>query len=379
MDWRWGKYTKYFLGLEKARQTKKTITSLYDRSGNITHDQSEILNIEKKYYENLYSSSNPDYEIVKSYIQNTEIDRKLSSSESNVCDGKLTIEECTEAIFKMKLNRSPGSDGIPVEFYRKFWSSLKYLLVKVCNIGYDLEEMSNSQKMGTISLIFKKNDPHDLNNYRPITLMNIDTKLIAYTLALRLKKVIHLIINDDQCGYIKNRFIGFNIRKIQDIIDYAEKLNISGAILFLDFSKAFDSLEWDFMFEALKKFGFNDSFLKWIKTLYNNIKGSIVNNGWVSEPYSIRRGIKQGCPLSSLIFVIAVEILATKIRKENGLKGFEIKYNKSKCTLKISQMADDATIFLKSKEEVSNVLNIIEIFGSISGLILNKSKTEGNG
>ena len=89
----------------------------------------------------------------------------------------------------------------------------------------------------------KKNDPLSLDNYRPITLLNVDTKLMAYALAQRLKLVLSKIIHSDQNGYIKNRYIGFNIRQIQDIIDYSEKFNIEGILLFIDFSKAFDSLE----------------------------------------------------------------------------------------------------------------------------------------
>ena len=105
----------------------------------------------------------------------------------------------------MKLNKAPGIDGLTVEFYRTFRPFLKHLAVKVFNNCYVKEEVSNTQKIGLISLIYKKNDPLSLDNYPPITLLNIDTKIIAY------------------------------------------KFNVERAILFLDFSKAFDSLEWEFM------------------------------------------------------------------------------------------------------------------------------------
>ena len=139
----------------------------------------------------------------------------------------------------------------------------------------------------------QKNDPLSLSNYKPITRLNTDTKLIPYALAQRFKKVLPLIISNDQNGYIKNRYIGFNIRQIQDIIDYSEHFNIEGAILFLDFSNTSDSIEWEFMFKSLERFGFQKSILSWVKTLYINIKGCISNNGWISEPYTIERGIRQ--------------------------------------------------------------------------------------
>ena len=213
------------------------------------------------------------------------------------------------------------------------------------------------------TLIYKTNDPLSLSNYRPITLLNTNTKSIAYVLAQRFKKVLPLIISNDQNGYIKNGYIGFNIRKIQDIIDYSEHL------------KAFDSIEWEFMFKCLERFGFQEWILSWIKTFYANIKGCISNNGWISEPYTIERGIRQGYPLSALIFITAVEILANRIRNEKQIRGFEIKLNRSNHSIKISQLADDTTLFLKSKNEISIALNIIEIFGNLSGLKPNRSKT----
>ena len=131
------------------------------------------------------------------------------------------------------------------------------------------------------------------------------------------------------------------------------------------------------MYCSLKKFGFQGSLLRWINTLYTDIKGCILNNGWISRPFNIERGIRQGCPASSIIFVIAVEILASRLRQNKSFKGFQIKLDNKTHTLKLSQLADDTTLFLNSKQEVSLTLNIIEIFGSLSGLKLNRNKTEG--
>jgi hypothetical protein len=127
--------------------------------------------------------------------------------------------------------------------------------------------------------LFKKGDPLVLDNNRPISLLNVDLKLLSYVLAQRLKKVFEKIVNNDQTGYIKNRFIGFNHRQIQEIIDFAESYNVEGAIVFVDLKKAFDSLEWTFISTTLKHFGFNESFIIWVKTLYSNIQTCVMNNG----------------------------------------------------------------------------------------------------
>ena len=277
----------------------------------------------------------------------------------------------------MKLNKSPGLDGLTVEFYRAFWGKLKIVLTDIYNKSYNEALMSYSQRSSILSLLFKKGDPLCLDNYRPISLLNVDLKLISHVLAQRLKKVLPKIINVDQTGYVKNRFIGFNLRQIQDIIDYADIYKIEGAIIFVDFTKAFDSLEWNFMLNTLKHFGFNESFINWVKTLYTDIQTCVMNNGWVSEMFKNTRGIRQGCPLSALLFVLSVEIMASRLRSNKDIKGLQIKIDEKTHSIKISQLTDDTTLCCTSKEEIYIAFNEIETFGSFSGLLMNKNKTRG--
>ena len=113
----------------------------------------------KSYYENLFKSTHPNIEEAKTYIDNTKINKKFRMEESLICEGKLNIEECTNAIFKIRLNRSPGYDGTRVEFYRQFWESLIDCIVPVFNYNYDRKELTQSQKLGMLTLIYKKNYP----------------------------------------------------------------------------------------------------------------------------------------------------------------------------------------------------------------------------
>ena len=148
---------------------------------------------------------------------------------------------------------------------------------------------------------------------------------------------------------------------------------------FLDFAKAFDTVEWNYMFTTLKSFGFKDSFMKWVHTLYSQISHvscKITNNGWLSSKLHISRGIRQGCPLSALLFVITVETMAARLRQEESIQGLKFHNTQAK-EFKISQLADDTTLFLRYKSDITNALNIIEIFGSLSGLILNREKSQG--
>ena len=141
-----------------------------------------------------------------------------------------------------------------------------------------------------------------------------DDKIIDTIFAHRLQKVIDKLIGKEQSAYIKGRYIGDNARLILDIFEYCEEFSENGILLFLDFEKAFDSVEWNFLFKTLTKFNFGENFLTWMLILYNNPIFRVKNNGWTSKLCKMGRGIRQGCPISALLYLFVAEILAIKIR-----------------------------------------------------------------
>ena len=169
----------------------------------------------------------------------------------------------------------------------------------------------------------KRKDRTLLENWRPISLVNVDTKIMSKVIAARVKKVLPSIIHYSQTGYVKDRFIGEAIRSIFDIIDFTAKENIPGLLLFIDFQKAFDSVEWEFLIEGLKKFNFGRDFLQWVKTFYS-IQSCVINNGVSSNIFTLERGVRQGDPLSPYLFIIAIETLAIAIRQKESIKGITI-------------------------------------------------------
>jgi hypothetical protein len=179
------------------------------------------------------------------------------------------------------------------------------------------------------------------------------------------------IINEDQTGYIKGRFIGCNIRQIEDVIIHSDLNKTPGIILTIDFEKAFDTVSWKFIDKALGAFNFGPIFRGFIKTLYNNISSTVINNGDISEWFNPERGVRQGCPISPYLFIIAVELLAIGIRENKNING--IKVNGS--TLKITQLADDTTIFVSDIPSVIEVLSMFKSFELCAGLKMNVEKT----
>ena len=176
--------------------------------------------------------------------------------------------------------------------------------------------------MGISNLLPKKDkDLRHLANWRPVSLLNTDYKILTKLLAIRLQKVIPSIINSDQVGYIKNRYIGENIRILYNILQYADIEQINAYITQIDFEKAF---EWPFLFETLKTLNFGDNFISWIKTICTNITACAGNNVNYSKYFKLSHSIRQGGPISALLFLLVVERLAKRIRNDRYIKGIEI-------------------------------------------------------
>ena len=184
----------------------------------------------------------------------------LSEDDKQKCEGLITQEEVIQAMKNMVNNKSPGSDGLSVEFYKTFWNIIGKDLIEVYNYSYSNGELAESQKLSLVSLIYKKGDKADLNNWRPISLLNVDYKILAKVIANRLRKVISKVCNSGQCGYIPGREIGDAIIFTRDVIEYAKIQNKPLIFVSLDQTKAFDKLNRNFLFKVLRKFNFGDQF-----------------------------------------------------------------------------------------------------------------------
>ena len=198
-------------------------------------------------------------------------------------------------------------------------------------------------------VLFQKKNKNllHLKNWRPISLLNVDYNIASEALALRLKKVLSAIINNTQTGYVEGRFIGENI---SDILNFTADQVIEGIALFIDFEKAFDSLEWEYLFKALDTFQFGPDFKTWVTTLYTDLSSCIINNGFASESFALKKGVRQSCPLSGLLLILAAELLSCSISANDHMKGIRV--------------------------ALETVRVIGPLFKDCSGLTLNQSKCE---
>ena len=285
--------------------------------------------------------------------------------------------ECLENLKAMPNGKSPGTDGFPVEFYKVFWIDLKDILLSCYVAAYRTGKMSILQRRGIITLIPKNSVPFLLKNWRPISLLNMDYKIATRCIASCLKQVLPSIIHSDQTGYLKGRYIGENVRLLFDIIEHAQENEIPGLLFFADFEKAFDTLNHNFIMQALNFFKFGNDLKQWISVFYQDCTSCVINNGYASPFFNICRGVRQGCPLSPYLFIICIELLAIAIRNDPNLEGIVILNCDAEKEIKISLYADDTTLLLPGKEEaLRQAIGIFNKFGVSFGLTLNLSKYE---
>ena len=179
----------------------------------------------------------------------------------------------------MTSEKTPGSDSLPCEFYKVFWNDLAEIQLNALNFSLETGQLSISQRRGIVKLIPKKDaELIPIKNWRPLTLLNCDYKIASKAIASGIKTFLPKLISDDQTGFLKSRCISENIRLLDSVIKYTEGRNIPGLLLFIDFEKAFDTLEWPFISKTL-----GPSLLNWIELFYCNIESCILNNGWAMQ------------------------------------------------------------------------------------------------
>lgn len=366
------KNSSYFCGLEKRRQEKNSIRSLMIEDNEVT-DEKVISSEIWKFYSQLYSSKFSSMDCQNFFQDIAKHIPKIKDSLKQTCENQIRITELDAVIGRLSLNKAPGSDGLTGDFYRHFWVDLKDLLLQVFNEIFETCVLPPTMRHGVIVSIPKPGkDPRIIDNRRPITLRNSDYKLLTYIFASRLQTGISDLIADTQSGFLKGRSIHNNIRLVMDIIEYRSQIEDDGFLLFLDFYKAFDSVEHPFILSVLKHFGFGNKFREWVGGLYRDISSCVLLPHGTTPSFKINVGIPQGCPISPYLFILATEMLAIFIKNCNDIK----KLNVLGTEIVISQLADDTTIFLKDRYQISTTIANIEKFSKASGLTLNLKKCE---
>ena len=208
----------------------------------------------------------------------------------------------------------------------------------------------------------------------PITVLNTDYKLLTKVLALQLIDHVDTLIHEDQAGFIPRRSIFNHIRLAKAIISYAEIVEEDGAIIALDQEKAYDRIHHDYLWKVLKAFHLPLPFIKMVKALYSSAFTHVAINGVLSDPFQVTRGVRQGDPLSCLLFDLAIEPLACLIRSNLDIRGLDIPCLIEKLVIKL--FADNTNLYLSKYDRLDVVQRVLDMWCEASGAKFNIEKME---
>lgn len=358
----------------KQRDSASTIPAVRSPSGEIFTATGDINKTFKEFYTDLYSSTSISTdEEIHTFLEPLGLP-KLTEGEREFLDADITREELIEVINALPAGKAPGPDGFTAEFFKSFAPELAPYLLEVYTEALEKGVLPPTMRQALISLIPKKGkDPGECKNYRPISLIQLDVKIISKILANRLNKVINSLIHTDQVGFICGRSSSDNIRRFINIMWSVAEVQSPIAAISLDAEKAFDMVEWGYLFKILRVYGFGDVFIKWIQLLYKHPEAAVQTNGLISEYFALGRGTRQGSPLSPLLFCLAIEPLAAAIRGETDFPGVLA----GGVVHKLMLYADDILLFVSDPgRSVPSLLRIIDSFSKFSGYRVNWSKSE---
>lgn len=365
------KCTKFFFDLERRKGNSAMIKQVKNESGEVVTDNEDILEEIRKYYKRLFTTEGGQ-EDSEEWLK--VIKTKVENKDKDMCDEEIREEEIERAIKELNKKKSPGIDGLGSEFYLVFKDVLTVILKEVYDDVFMKRQMNLRMSMGLMKVIYKKKgDKADLKNYRPLTMLNTDLKILSKVLANRLKEVMPKIIKTNQAYGVKGRDISDTTLSIKDIISYMKEGKQKGYVISLDFEKAFDRVEHSFLHEVLKRFGFGENFIQWIKILYKGVVTRIKCNGFLTKCFKLTRSVRQGCPLSALLYTLVAEPLGLAIKKEENARGIELEGGVK--AENIFQYADDTTLILRDLHSVQTALNVVKEFCKKSGGKINEDKT----
>ena len=222
--------------LRKKRGAEKSMRSVQRvKDGPIVTGTKDMLKQTRKFYVDLYTEEGIEDDAQETML--SKITSKLTKNQAELCEGAVTHDEITEAVKQTQNDKSPGTDGLTYEFYKDFWHLLGKDLVQVFNNSFEQMRLADSQNYGLLTLLFKKGERALLSKWLPILLLNTDYKILAKALSTRLGKVLAHIVAD--------------VFILRDLVVICKQKNIPAAIINIDQMKAFDRVNWAFMYKIL--------------------------------------------------------------------------------------------------------------------------------
>lgn len=359
-------------GLVRDRPDPPTITRIRTAQSSIVNTQLEINTAFYQHLKTLYEAPpRVEHNAITGFLQDLPFP-SLPNAVKQEINGPITQDELKLAIRSLNRTKVPGIDGLPVEFYTSYSEALVPVLESVFQNSLDEGHLPQSTMEALVTSLLKPGkDALNMYNYRPLSLLPTEYKILSKVLANRIQPYLPTLIHNDQCGFLQNRSTSLNIRRLHHVMQSTSPDHSLAGCLTLDLKQAFDSLSWDFMFATLEKFGFPAGYLKLLRLLYTAPTARAHTGRFISPQYHIFRGTRQGCPLSPFLFVLTLEPLAIALRQSANLLGIPI----NEQVHLISIYADDILLYLRDLTANNSPLpEIFATFEHASGLTIHQNK-----
>jgi hypothetical protein len=286
----------------------------------------------------------------------------------------LTLRDILDAIKALPKGKAPGHDGVPMEFFHEYAEEVASTLLKAFTAMLNFRATSASINKGLITLIPKTGDCVRLNNWKPITLLGSIYKVLAKTLVGRIQSAFTHIIRPNQTGFVKGRSILDNVFMAQKALVWAEESKQDLIVFFLDFEKAFDKIEWGFLFTALAKLGFSATWVNWVGSLYQAASSTIKVNGAAGPNFQLACSVRQGCPLAPYLFILTTDVLGYMMADpKHGVEGLSLPRGG---LIRDQTFVDDTALYLQgSPSNMDRAQEVLKTFCRTSGVKINWHKS----
>ena len=364
----WG----YILSAERKHIAGKNIKTIRTTDGNITSDKQEIAKTFHTFYSELYTdySWTHDDDITEKYINYTN---PISDTVKQNINMDITIADLKTALSEMETDKSPGPNGLTVRFFRTFFNFLAPILFLLIKNIFITETIPSKIQLAYMTLLLKDvKASEEPRNYRPISLLNVEFKLITKALVNKIKPHMSSMVHENQACSIAGRSILDHNHYIRDLISYAHDRGGASFILSLDQAKAFDRVSHPWLYRVLRGNNLPDDFVKWVKILYTGAHSNILVNGVLSESLELGRGVRQGDGLSPMLYVLTLEPLLNFIRSNIQITGMQTPHEE----LKVLAYADDTNFFPTNKTSFDLIIDSFQEFGEASGSSVNIQKSK---
>lgn len=283
----------------------------------------------------------------------------------------ITAAEVEAAICRLPPGSAPGPDGIPVDAYRKHASLLAPLLACVFTSMGQQQQAPADFLLGAISFFYKKGERCDPSNYRPITLLGADYRVLARALATRFGGVMGSVISPAQTAFLPGRRMGATVQLLRLLPPLLRAQHAHAVMVFMDFAKAYDTVDRSFLLAVMGEMGAGGGMAAWVRTLLSDTQAVAVVNGHVSPPAAFTAGVRQGCPLSPLLYLFVAEALLAWLTQQGH--GIDVA---GAGRLVAGQYADDCTGLLPSLQRLPAFQADMKVFGAATNQHLNAGKTQ---